>query len=246
MLQRIKYLIRKFRSKALATTPHTAQGGDSPANEVAQDPWDQASVADWWETVHRNDEVLWLTGSEPEHVWKFLGVEGKMRRGQTILNVGIGLGYDTHALHERGLRISALDISPTALARVRNITQDAWLATELDRVPHDRFDWILSYLVAQHMSDADLRDQFRHLIPALKQNGIFAIQFAESPGTDVTRRNTSPQQKLGGACRSYDEMEAMATECGGRIAWRSEPWIVPAGSGTVFHAIHIMKGDHIA
>jgi SAM-dependent methyltransferase len=206
---------------------------------AASDPLDGVEVADWWNRVHQRTERLWLTGSDPAHVWRFLGVSDRLLPGQTVLDIGVGEGQMSRALHARGLRVSALDIAPVALDRVRDITERQFLPAQLDTLPPGYFDWALSYLVAQHMSDDALRAQITAVVRSLKPGGILAMQFADVPGFDRSRRNSPAEQKMGGEVRGPAEMARLVEGAGGRIVWHGEPWVIPSAGGAVFYAVHV-------
>lgn len=203
------------------------------------DPLDARAVADWWNRVHQRKERLWLTGSDPAHVWRFLGVTDRLQPGQTVLDIGVGEGQMSRALHARGLRVSALDIAPAALARVRDITERQFLPAQLNTLPPGYFDWALSHLVAQHMDDDALRAQIAAVLRSLKPGGTLAIQFADVPGADRSRRNSPAEQKMGNEIRTPAEMRHLVAQANGHVVWQGEPWVIPGAGGAVFYAVHV-------
>src|ERR1700760_1828233 len=92
------------------------------------------TVSQFWDRAHGGEDPYWLSGFSGPDIWRRLDVSGRIRRGAVVLNIGVGLGHCTRALAEAGCVVHALDISPIALERVRNIAT-GWLSTDLDRIP---------------------------------------------------------------------------------------------------------------
>ena len=173
------------------------------------------TVRDFWNRAHGTDRTLWLTGSPGPEVWHRLGVEERVHRGAVVLNIGVGLGYCTKALADSGCIVHALDISPVALARVRDIAM-TWRVDQIDELPRMHFDLALSHLVAQHMTDADLIYQIRAVCPALKRGGLFAMQFSSLADASAVRLREAPiDQKAGGVLRTPERMAEMVRCAGG-------------------------------
>lgn len=182
----------------------------------------QASVAsgeadtDWWNRAHRTDHAMWLTGSLPEDAWRRLAVADYLLPKVKVLNIGIGLGYCTRALHARGCQVSVLDISEVALQRVANIAP-GYLASNLDALPTGEFNLALSHLVAQHMYDNDLEAQMKAVIRSLKPGGFFALHYAAPADGSPANINTPEYARGGGVLRESEFIAAMAVRSNARI-----------------------------
>ena len=137
--------------------------------------------------------------------------------------------------------VHALDISPFALDKVRDCVTAGWVPSELGNLPGNTFDLAISHLVSQHMNDADLEDQIREVVRALKPEGIFAMQFAyRLIGEEGTIIQSDAHSKEGSNCRSLARMEDLIAKAGGQIAWAEPIGAFPAfGSG--WYGIHIRK-----
>lgn len=201
-------------------------------------------IQDWWDDCHTGrhpESEFFLTGSGGPDVWASLEVAHLLEPGRWVLNIGVGQGHCTRALAARGCEVSALDISPHALDKVRPVIRAGYLATALSELPRNVFDLALSFLVAQHVSDADLSAQLVAVVNSLKVGGMFAMQFAYRPEPgegpfDDTLRNC----QVGGVCRSLSHMDRMVFEAGGEIVWARRIGLFPQyGSG--WYAIHVVR-----
>jgi 2-polyprenyl-3-methyl-5-hydroxy-6-metoxy-1,4-benzoquinol methylase len=174
------------------------------------------TVDEFWKEVHKADEVLWLSDYPGPEIWQRLGVVGRIRPGATVLNIGIGLGRCTRALHDAGCVVHAMDISPLALERVSDFAT-TWLASDADKLPGGTFDVVLSHLVAQHMRDGDLIQQIRTVLPALKHNGVFAMQFSTLENEQSMVSETLDNIKDGRVLRTPQEMRKLVAQAGGFV-----------------------------
>jgi SAM-dependent methyltransferase len=238
-------ILKKFRfnfmnSKQLANI-------DDGSAELNLSDTNQESIHAWWDRAHKNDALIWLSGYSGPEIWERLEVDPLLSPKAVVLNIGVGLGYCTHALSGRGCTIHALDISDVALNRVRSIATP-WLADNVASLPINTFDVALSHLVVQHMLDDALLPQMKAVIKSLKPNGIFALQFAKY--TDKQSQNkpiTSMAAKGGGVLRTVEAMESMAIEAGGEIALSVPKEFSETGgwawheSGWAWHVIHIRR-----
>jgi len=193
----------------------------------------EESVRDWWERMHRQDEKQFLSGYTGKQVWEFLNIEQLLNQGTKALEIGVGLGVCTRDVAERGVELSVLDISEVGLNRVRDFTHKQHQSGS--ELPSSYFEVVFSHAVAQHMSDDDLVTQIREVLRALTNDGIFAMQFADSP----QRCQSLKAQRQGGVCRNLDEIRELVNKAGGRIVWNSEP--VHFANKAEWAAVHIRK-----
>lgn len=226
---RFKFIKSKLRSNV-----------DDGAVELKLSDAKQETIHAWWDRAHKNDSLLWLSGYSGPSIWERLEVDSLLRPGAVVLNIGVGLGYCTHALSGRGCTIYALDISDIALNRVRSIATP-WLADNAANLPSNTFDVAISHLVVQHMLDDALLPQMTAVINSLKPNGIFALQFAKyTAKQSQNTRFTSMDAKGGSVLRSVEEMESMAIKAGGEIALSVPKEFSETGSWA-WHVVHIRR-----
>lgn len=173
-------------------------------------------VLHWWDEKHAGNSTRYLTGSTGKVVWDFLKIEKLLIPNAHVLEIGVGLGFCTRDVVARGVRLSVLDISEVALARVRDFTYAQYQTP--DNLPSGGFDLVFSHLVVQHMSDEDLLQQMKEVLRALRPKGIFAFQFADCG----QRSQTTESQRIGGCCRSVVDIEKIVQEAVGEIVDMSE------------------------
>ena len=206
---------------------------------------ESVTVKDWWEACHQEADQLWLTGSRGPEVWEYLGIEDRILPGAVVLNIGVGLGHCTRALAARGCLVQVLDIAETALERVKEVTTNGWLASDLGALPSESIDLAISNLVAQHVNNASLSAQIEAVLRSLKPDGVFAMQFAyaeEDSANDVEHRPAACA-KGGGECRSLAGMTRLVNQAGGRVVWAKRIGYFPAfGSG--WYGLHIVGPNY--
>jgi 2-polyprenyl-3-methyl-5-hydroxy-6-metoxy-1,4-benzoquinol methylase len=183
----------------------------------------QDSMADWWERAHQKNEQLWITGSSGQQVWQCLDIKDQLVPGTKVLNVGVGTGTCTRELADLKLTVHALDISKTALARVKEIAT-VWTPDKLAKLPQNYFDLAISFLVAQHMADPELQDQIKWICKALTPIGIYAVQFAQNDQDQSIPNQSLVTQKTGGVLRNSQEIKKLVTRAGGKI---KRMWVGP-------------------
>lgn len=194
----------------------------------------------WWDKIHEDFDTTgkykYLTnGSLSEYLSFF---ELRDWGYEIVLEMGIGTGRAIKELKALGKEVHAYDISNLALSRVR---RDALIYNDPKKIPADYFDLILSRLVVQHLADLDLKIYLRTGLNVLKQEGIFAIQFADVKDMHFADANT------GGMVRTTSEMKEFIQQAGGKIIKFVKPKTFKIGrigtghSEVVWHGIHVSK-----
>ena len=180
----------------------------------------------YWEDKHDNNDIAWLSGYHLSDLIDYMNIEGHLKSGNKILEIGIGFGYCTQELVDRGLLVDVLDISEKALERVKFITQNQFLTTDLEHLPKRKYDLVLSHLVTQHMNDRDLSKQIKYVLQSLKKDGIFAMQFAFLEDIDYQAEHetlqTIERQQGGGVIRSLECIQELVNKNNGYISWVSD------------------------
>ena len=176
-----------------------------------------SSLPDFWEKSHSEKNSLWLTGSRPEEVIHRLDIIKQVENPEAkILDVGVGLGFMAQYLFKKGRSSWALDISPSALERVKPFVKETFRSP--DALPHGTFSLVMHHLVAQHMNDIDLTHQIRQLIRSLSKDGYVAMQFASLHNSkDGIAEQSVALQAGGGVVRSPAQMEKLVLGSGGRV-----------------------------
>jgi SAM-dependent methyltransferase len=170
----------------------------------------------FWNDSHNRKVLSDLSGCGYDETVDFLKVRGLAVRGNYVLEIGVGLGYVTKGFYERGLIISGLDISNTALERVRNYCERVFTVDELEKIPSDYFDLIVCHNVVQHVPTDALVEELRHCIRSLKLGGIFALEFVSADAAEDTwNTNYIYRGGLPGFYRSPKFLEGVINKLGG-------------------------------
>jgi len=208
------------------------------------------TIKEFWETAHKNNEELWLTGSYLQQVWEPMTILNRLSPGIKVLNIGVGMGRDTIELHSKGVIVDVLDISDTALERVKPQTRNRYLTSNLNELPNDEYDVAVSHLVTQHMRDEDLIEQIKNVVSSLKPDGVFGMQFAFINDTSEDKEHLNnvykdvlsvPNDRKGHMFRSLSKMkDIVETLCGAKITWVSNIRSYP-NTPIKWYYIHIKK-----
>jgi SAM-dependent methyltransferase len=135
----------------------------------------------WFDVVYReaagNNEYVPWADLEPNRFLKAWAERtGLKGAGRTALVVGCGLGDDARFLHELGFRVTAFDISPTAIEWAKKLHSDTDIAFEAADLfyPPDRwlgaFDFVLEVYTIQPLPPA-IRDKVIDSVAAFAAEG---------------------------------------------------------------------------
>ena len=191
----------------------------------------QNEIKDWWVEQHVNNIRLYLTGSSSKQVTDFLEIS---LFESNILNVGIGTGRCTHGFFEAGNNVFVLDICEEAVRKVKDCIVTAYLSPKA--IESNIFDFVISHLVVQHMSDDVLLEHLINYLRAIKKDGIIAVQFADCEG--APRDQSIGAQEGGGVLRSKEEMIKIINEADGKVI----KWIGPrrfSHTPAIWYGVHI-------
>ena len=102
-------------------------------------------------------------------------------KGQATLDVGCGIGRDTHWLTQQGFPATGVDASEQMLQQAQllypngHFSQDALpVLTQLDKL---KFQNILCSAVLMHLNTVDLNTACLHLLELLNDSGCLIISF---------------------------------------------------------------------
>lgn len=194
------------------------------------------NIKEFWEEKHRTDDKLSLSGHGGLTVLAGLFVKKELA-GSRVLEIGVGLGYCTSALHLFRAKVYAVDISERALERVGAFVEESLLESNIDKLPSDFFDLAISYCVTQHMNNDGLKRQLKEVIRSLRIDGTFAMQYSfPLYGTRISEE--LEDMKNGAVNRPIEVMYKMVEVAGGYIIESHISGVYPQyGSG--WAVIHI-------
>jgi SAM-dependent methyltransferase len=185
------------------------------------------NVKDFWEDAHQKGAQEWLSGTHLNELRINLNLDGLLKPNLNVLNIGVGMGVCTKELVDFGCVVDVLDISDKAIEKVKDITNKQYLASFEHALPRNRYDLVISYLVAQHMNDVNLNRQMKYVIRSLKPSGVFALQFAfiedyELMRNDQERIQGEVAETTGGVIRPLEDIQRFVEDNGGFLEWVSD------------------------
>jgi SAM-dependent methyltransferase len=169
-----------------------------PCSAILREPgregaWD---VADFLATGQRDAERALAEAA----------AHGLPRKWRRALDFGCGVGRVTRVLAERFDDVLGLDISPTMVARARRLDDTGRVRYkvgaqgDLDALPTEDFDFLISLLVLQHLPEpADVEEVIGALTRLLAPGGAFLLQV---PSELPPRRRIQSRRRAYGVLRS--------------------------------------------
>ena len=193
----------------------------------------------FWEDCHigNNEYAVLVSDGNGSNLWRSLNIFNRILKRTKVLEIGVGQGSDIRKINEAGSNVYALDISQQAIDKVKDIIKGSWLAENIDTLPSNFFDVVISHLVTQHMSNEDFKKQLKAVLRSLNSKGVFALQFADRiDGIPDKEYNESVYfQKTGSVCRNFKMMERLIDEAGGKIIWSDGPINFPKNNSRWFY-----------
>ena len=170
---------------------------------------------EFWNKQHDQDNQRTLSGCGFDATVDFLNVKDLIVPGMRVLEIGCGLGYVTQGFAEIA-KISVLDISDSALDRVRPICESVYHINDVESLPTDYFDLIICHNVVQHVVTESLVNELKHAIRSLAPTGTFAIEYVWANGVEDNGADPDPAWATAGhLCRSDKFMIDLVNELGG-------------------------------
>jgi SAM-dependent methyltransferase len=131
-------------------------------------------------------------------------VEARIEPGQTVLDVGCGVGRLTRVLARRAAHVYALDVSAEMLAKGRelngelgNVTWQQNDGTSLQPMTDESMDAVVSHVVFQHIPDAAITLGYvREMGRVLRPGGWAAFQISNDPELHAPRYRPPPRWKV--------------------------------------------------
>lgn len=140
----------------------------------------------FWEKNHQENSLLWLTKSQPDSVYSMHGIEDLIYKKEHLRIAEIGVGYgDSIELISKNHTVFSIDISDTALSKVKNISTIC-NTKDFINIDSNNFDLILSHLVLQHCNKDMVEYLISNSIRCIKDNGFCSFQFAYLPDINKT------------------------------------------------------------
>jgi ubiquinone/menaquinone biosynthesis C-methylase UbiE len=138
---------------------------------------------EFWNQQHDQDNERTLSGCGFDATVDFLNVKDLIVPGMRVLEIGCGLGYVTKGFAEIA-EISVLDISDSALDRVRSVCESVYHISDVESLPTNYFDLIICHNVVQHVLTESLVDELKHAIRSLAPTGTFALEYVWANGVE--------------------------------------------------------------
>jgi 2-polyprenyl-3-methyl-5-hydroxy-6-metoxy-1,4-benzoquinol methylase len=177
-----------------------------------------------WEDAHNRNDVGFLSGCQYQETLDYLHVN--LEEGDKVLEIGVGMGYVTKELHDRGFEVSGFDIAQVALDRVKDYCKP-YNFNDIGYLPKNYFDIILCNNVVQHVPTPLLKFELREFIRSLKKGGTMSIKSCSAKGYEDTGDNPNRiirttkaikcDESIGIFCRSVEWFTKTIEELGGKL-----------------------------
>lgn len=169
----------------------------------------------FWDKQHDQDNKQALSGCGFDDTVDFLNVKDLIVPEMRVLEIGCGLGYVTEGFAKIA-NVSVLDISDSALDRVRSICESVYHINDVELLPTNYFDLIICHNVVQHVLTESLVNELKHAIRSLTPTGTFAVEYVWANGVDDDGVNPNPKWATAGQlCRSDTFMINLINKLGG-------------------------------
>lgn len=189
-------------------------------------------IREWWDKAHKEFNNKLLSFSDIGYVFDTLCIKNYLdKENITVLEVGVGIGKTAFGMFLHGFTVDIMDVSPIPLERLK-YARNKFLFPE-DSVINNEYDLIISHLVAQHMTNEDLDLQLSKIIPSLKKDGIFSMQFYLN---DIKEFDIVEAQKFGGFPRTLEKLKELVEKNNGKIVFFNNKKMHEA-------VVHIKKGE---
>jgi SAM-dependent methyltransferase len=197
-----------------------------------------------WDYLHKENCLGALSGCTYQETVDFLKLKDFMEPSNTVLEIGVGMGYVTGELYDRGYNVSVFDISPVALNRVRKICTNVYDLSNIETIPANVFDLIICHNVVQHIPTPILYYELFHFLRSLHSNGVMAIKSVSTQKMEDT--GDHPElvvdgikcaSSIGCFCRSIPYFTKIVDRCGGlaKIVYQEDIKVDFIDNQHVFH-----------
>jgi SAM-dependent methyltransferase len=172
--------------------------------------WDDRAREDPFYFVDNSGEYqqadldrFWTVGEQQlDELLEAVGT--RLEAGQTVLDVGCGVGRLTRVLARRAAHVHAVDVSAEMLARARelnpeldNVTWHRNDGTSLQPIEDGSVDAVVSHVVFQHIPDAAVTLGYvREMGRVLRPGGWAAFQISNDPELHAPRYKPPPRWKV--------------------------------------------------
>jgi SAM-dependent methyltransferase len=158
--------------------------------EIASEHYKRGDVTGWFEALYAeaagdNEYIPWADLEPNRFFRQWAESTGLAGNGRTALVVGCGLGDDAKYLHDLGFKVTAFDISPTAIEWAKRLHADTdirfevmdlfepfrgWTYTQAGSLRSGGFDFVLEVYTIQPLP-IDMRPQVIDAIAAFVKPG---------------------------------------------------------------------------
>lgn len=182
------------------------------------------SIEDHWKNCHLNNDRLgkpssfFLSSYQLYQYKQLFNIYSKYTDSTTILEVGVGEATAMIEMNKDNKILLAVDIAQEALNKVKHFAQ-TFLLNELDKIQKNSIDLIFCHLVVQHINNNMFEYHLKNLIPCLKDDGIYCIQYRENLHENIPSSvfETEKNCMIGEVLRKPNEVKELIELCGGKV-----------------------------
>ncbi len=129
------------------TTEESIEKARERVREIASEHYKRGDVMGWFEALYKesdgDNEMIPWADLEPNVYFRQWAEANDLRgNGRTALVVGCGLGDDAKYLHDLGFKVTAFDISPTAIEWAKKLYVDKDIQFEVADLFEPFREWL--------------------------------------------------------------------------------------------------------
>ena len=208
-------------------------------------PSDDSERSAFWETEHANDDARFMGITPPDVTYAFHRVVDIVTGPAcSILEIGVGRGASIVNLVERGHDVTAVDIAPSALARLAALNCRRLLTAELLSVEAESVDLVLCHLVLPHCSDTAAKFLICQAARVVRPTGVATFQFSSLIDVNLPFQGPMTRERhLVGRLhfmRTPERMRALVLEAGAVPELHDRPTAFVAYN-VAWHAVRVTR-----
>jgi predicted TPR repeat methyltransferase len=200
---------------------------------------------EFWEGIHKDNNLYWLTNSDPDYVYKLHDLTKNISEPhQHILEIGVGTGRSVARLAGLQHHVYAVDISEDGLEKVKSYATTIQVHNER-KWPKNKIDIALCHLVFQHCDDRDFSWIMKNVLESLTSEGFFTFQSADVEESNLNVQLKKYVEEGHLFFRSREQIIRAVCQFGGEVVNISDDILHPKECNIIWNIYRIGKRNNL-